>query len=239
MILVNAEKPRFFNERSPFVELDGNGKELGPVSQLRRGTIYRGGNYQELEEALGVTGNEILYVGDHIYADIVKSRREGVWRTALVVQEMEEILRITHLNLSKLDRLHELEEAARRLDDSINYHLTLLKSLARMEQLWGRLTGPENRVVEKARESARQEVEDKKTKLKRVLEESRALEEAVEQCFNPYWGELFRAGNEKSQFGAQVQSYAGIYTSRVSNFLGYSPNQVFRTTREAMPHELS
>ena len=40
-----------------------------------------------------------------------------------------------------------------------------------------------------------------------------------------------------SQLGAQVQHYACIYTSKVSNMLAYSPNQVFRAPREKMPHE--
>ncbi|TMB02675.1 MAG: hypothetical protein E6J64_16205, partial [Deltaproteobacteria bacterium] len=38
-------------------------------------------------------------------------------------------------------------------------------------------------------------------------------------------------------FGEQVQDYADLYTSRVSNFLYYSPMQVFRSPRAIMPHE--
>jgi 5'-nucleotidase len=34
-----------------------------------------------------------------------------------------------------------------------------------------------------------------------------------------------------------VQDYADLYTSRVSNFLYYSPMQVFRSPRATMPHE--
>ena len=55
--------------------------------------------------------------------------------------------------------------------------------------------------------------------------------------FNPYWGRLFREENERSLFGGQVGDYADVYTSRVSNFLGYSPVQYFRSPREVMPHE--
>ena len=54
---------------------------------------------------------------------------------------------------------------------------------------------------------------------------------------NRYWGLLFKEGNENSRFGEQVEGYADLYTSRVSNFLAYSPMQYFRSPRAAMPHE--
>jgi len=34
-----------------------------------------------------------------------------------------------------------------------------------------------------------------------------------------------------------VEQFACIYTSRVSNFLHYSPMQYFRSPRDLMPHE--
>ena len=43
--------------------------------------------------------------------------------------------------------------------------------------------------------------------------------------------------SRNSRFGEQVQDYADLYTSRVSNFLYYSPMQVFRSPRAIMPHE--
>lgn len=33
-------------------------------------------------------GDEVLYVGDHIYGDIVKSKKDIGWRTMLVVPEL-------------------------------------------------------------------------------------------------------------------------------------------------------
>ena len=57
------------------------------------------------------------------------------------------------------------------------------------------------------------------------------------QGFNPYWGLMFKEGNENCRFGEQVEHYACLYTSRVSNLLFYSPMQYFRSPREAMPHE--
>ena len=37
--------------------------------------------------------------------------------------------------------------------------------------------------------------------------------------------------------GEQVEAYACVYTSRVSNFRFYSPMQYFRGPRDRMPHE--
>ena len=47
--------------------------------------------------------------------------------------------------------------------------------------------------------------------------------------FSRHWGYLSRAGlNDKSQFTRQIEKYADIYTSRVSNFLRYTPFAYFR-----------
>ncbi len=63
------------------------------------------------------------------------------------------------------------------------------------------------------------------------------LETDVERGFNPFWGLMFKEGNENSRFGEQVEQYACLYTSRASNFLFYSPAQYFRSPRDLMPHE--
>jgi hypothetical protein len=49
---------------------------------------------------------------------------------------------------------------------------------------------------------------------------------------------LLKEASETSSFGDQVEEYACIYTSRVSNLLAYSPLQYFRSPRDQMPHEL-
>ncbi|MFT6629762.1 MAG: 5'-nucleotidase, partial [Flavobacteriales bacterium] len=45
------------------------------------------------------------------------------------------------------------------------------------------------------------------------------------------------AGNENSSFGEQVENYSDLYTSRVTNFLAYSPTVEQRAPRSRMPHE--
>lgn len=43
-----------------------------------------------IESSLGVHGDEILYVGDHIYTDVSQSKVHLRWRTALICRELEE-----------------------------------------------------------------------------------------------------------------------------------------------------
>lgn len=47
-----------------------------------------GGSIKILEQ-LGVKGNQVLYIGDHIYADIIKSKKAHAWRTILVIPELQ------------------------------------------------------------------------------------------------------------------------------------------------------
>ncbi|HEY0993445.1 MAG TPA: 5'-nucleotidase domain-containing protein, partial [Kofleriaceae bacterium] len=65
-----------------------------------------------------------------------------------------------------------------------------------------------------------------------------SLEARVERAYNSHWGSCLREGNENSRFGEQVNDYADLYTSRVSNFGPYSPLRYFRAPRRPMPHEI-
>lgn len=236
-IIVSGCKPAFFTKHNPFVELDAAGERVGPATELRRGVTYENGNIQDLEAFTGMSGSRVLYVGDHIYGDIVRSKKAGIWRTCLVVQEMEENFRLTHELMHQIERVNDLERAARKLDDGINYHLTLLKSLSRLQAGTAGLTGPESRVMESAAKRAKGTVNRNRELLSQTLEELAQLERSVDHRFNPYWGRVFREGNERSQLGTQVESFADIYTGRVTNLLGYSPGQYFRASRDLMPHE--
>jgi|JI10StandDraft_1071094.scaffolds.fasta_scaffold62326_3 5'-nucleotidase len=237
LVVVSGRKPTFFTDEKPFIELTAKGEEVGEAQSFRKGVVYQGGSIKALESFLDLRGDAVLYVGDHMYADILRSKKSGHWRTALVVQEMEEAIALTHALMEDLRRISDLEDAARRLDDTLNDRLTLKQSLERIEQLLGRLTGPESRVIESTLARAQQEWERERRVLNQTLAELETLEVAVDERFNAYWGRVFRERNERSLFGAQLQHYADIYTSRVSNFLAYSPGQMFRAPRDVMPHE--
>mmetsp|Transcript_89797 Transcript_89797/g.156903 ORF Transcript_89797/g.156903 Transcript_89797/m.156903 type:complete len:95 (-) Transcript_89797:14-298(-) len=57
-------------------------------------------------------------------------------------------------------------------------------------------------------------------------------------AMNKHWGFLSRAGfNDKSHFMRQIEKYADIYTSRVSNLLRYTPQHRFRGSRQDVAHD--
>ena len=76
-----------------------------------------------------------------------------------------------------------------------------------------------------------------KRRRKQIVRHLVDLDREIESNFNPYWGLIFKTGNEHSVFASQVNLYADLYTSTVSNFLAYSPMQYFRAPRAFMPHE--
>jgi hypothetical protein len=64
--------------------------------------------------------------------------------------------------------------------------------------------------------------------IKAIDDQVGPLIEAYDAHFNPHWGELLYAGNDKTYFFTAVERYACTYTSRVSNLMNYSPAHYFR-----------
>ena len=56
--------------------------------------------------------------------------------------------------------------------------------------------------------------------------------------FHNVWGQLFKAGYQNSRFAHQVERFACLYTSKVSNLLYYSPYKSYRTSADVMPHDI-
>jgi 5'-nucleotidase len=239
VVITAADKPRFFAEANPFLELDSTteaGTVLGEATTLERWKVYQGGNLASFERMTGFSGEKVLYVGDHIYGDILKSRKASLWRTCMVVQELEDEIRYTEARREEISRLSEVELLRARLDDAVNQHKALLSTLER--RLEREDPSAEQRAeLEQQRRQAKAELEKLRRALKAAISIAETLERDVEAGFNPYWGLLFKEGHENSRFGAQVEQYACLYTSRVSNLLSVSPTQYLRSARELMPHE--
>jgi hypothetical protein len=175
-------------------------------------------------------------VGDHIYGDILKSKKSSLWRTCMIVQELEDEIAYTDSRREEIARLSEVEVVRARLDDEVNAIKTALNSLER--RLERDTLSPEERTrEEEERKRLKADLDLVRRALKEATEIADTLERDVEEGFNPYWGLLFKEGNENSRFGYQVEQYACLYTSRVSNFLHYSPIQYYRSPRDRMPHE--
>ncbi len=240
-VVTLAAKPAFFAEQRPFLELDvaGPGEEarvVGEASSLERGKVYQGGNLVQFEQYTRRAGERILYVGDHIYGDILKSKKTSLWRTCMVVQEIEDEITYTHGQRERIERLSAVERARARLDEEVGAHKSLLNQMDRAVERGG-LTPEAMAELEAGRRAKKAELDLLRRALREATEIADALEREVEEGFNPYWGLLFKEGNENSRFGEQVERYACLYTSRVSNFLYDSPLQYYRSPRDLMPHE--
>jgi HAD superfamily 5'-nucleotidase-like hydrolase len=254
VIVVASQKPAFFQERRPMMQRSGD--ELIPATlPLERGTIYEGGNLQDFEKALGVTGDRVLYVGDHIYGDILRSKKESAWRTAMIIQEMEAEVNAHEACREEHEKSGLLEERREELEDQLRFYQQRFKDLTRKLE-----DDPATQVVEAPalsilvpppalRMNGASQNELERTRVKRAVERIRGqlrtldaetgkLEREIARRFHPYWGSLLKEAHETSSFGDQVEEYACLYTSKVSNLLAYSPLQYYRSPRDLLPHEL-
>ena len=69
-VIVQARKPDFFNNKMSLYEIVTEDGLMRPAMDARTGgSLYCGGGAAMVEKALGLDGDEVLYVGDHIYTD--------------------------------------------------------------------------------------------------------------------------------------------------------------------------
>ena len=235
-VIVGAAKPGFFNAREPFRLVDTATGVAGdePVTKLSREKVYQGGNSAEFENLTKVRGDRVLYIGDHIYGDMIRLRKAHSWRTAMVVQELDAENRTSERLEEQIRDLELLDRRRRNLDSEIDYQVTMLKQLDRIiEESDANL----REQLDEVKRQAKTTLDSLRTRSRTIEEEVNALEASIDRAYNPYWGAAFREGHENSRFGAQVAEYADLYTGRVSNFLSYSPLRYFRAGRVKMPHE--
>lgn len=239
LVLVAADKPSFFTEHREFFEVDHRTGKVAsePATRFERHHVYQGGCLKRFEEILDVAGEQILYVGDHIYGDIIRSKKETLWRTALILTELEDEIRLWPKVQHAQDDLLELEERQAMLEQEIT---TLRLKLSALETAMDDSPGRERVELDelaRLRRQLRSTFDERRKDLRLVVDRRESLSDEVERLFNPFWGSVFKEGAENSRFGKQVESYACLYTSRVSNLLFYSPQQYFRAPRHWMAHE--
>lgn len=237
VIVTAASKPRFFTEDDiPFEPAE---EALEPPARgFERGRMYRGGCLERFRELAEAEGDRVLYVGDHIYGDVLRAKKDTAWRTAMIIQEMDHELRVHEAVTPQLDRMDALEAVRDLLHEEQRDRQAELKRIARaLEDARDR--GLQTTELAAARVHHRKVVERIKARLRELDVELEELEVLVDRAFHPFWGSLFKAGPEVSSFGDQVEKYACVYTDRVSNLLHYSPLHYFRSPRDRMPHELA
>ena len=228
LVIVGARKPDFFTTRAPHFEVVTDDGLLRPgVRGLVPGTAYYGGNAGLVERSLGVSGDEILYVGDHMFGDVHVSKRALRWRTALVLRELEDEIRALEGFRHTEERLTTSMMEKERLEAQMAE--TRLR-LQRKRKRYGPPVVEDERALEASLDTLRQRILEVDAILAPMAKRSSEL-------LNERWGLLLRAGNDKSHLARQLERYADIYTSRVSNLLSVTPFVYLRSPRGSLPHD--
>jgi len=90
VVIVSAKKPSFFDRAASFRKLDINSGMLSfePVNKFTAGEIYTEGSLQEFTRLSGKTGHNVLYMGDHIFSDLIRPSKAAMWKTAAIIKEI-------------------------------------------------------------------------------------------------------------------------------------------------------
>jgi len=228
LIIVDARKPSFFSDAYPALEVADDHGLLRPCSgALRSRGVYFGGNARQVEAHLKLAGEEILYIGDHVYADVHVTKDVLRWRTALVLRELEQ--EISDAESFAADQAQLREHMAHKARLELG-HAQLRLSLQRLDAGYA--------------PALHQDAARAKTELSALRAELSALDETIAELAkrasrmgNRHWGPLLRAGNDKSRMARQLERYADIYTSRVANLSYCTPFGYLRAPGGGLPHD--
>ena len=232
LAIVGARKPAFFSEGAPAFEVvgtddDGRARLRTHAGLLEEGRAYVGGNAALVEASLGLAGSEILYVGDHVFADVKASKSVLRWRTALVLRPLEDEIEAFDAWRGEQERLTALMAEKERLEA---YFSALRLERQRNEAGYGPQT-------ERGAGWLSDRIAHARERLLTIDAEIAPLAAASSRLVNPRWGPLMWAGNDKSHLARQIEASADVYTARVSNFLHYTPFVYLRSPRGTLAHD--
>ncbi len=216
IVVTFAHKPKFFYEKQNFLKVNPNDGTMSNMDEPLKHGIYQGGNAFKFTEDFDLEGDEILYIGDHIYGDILRLKKDCNWRTAMVLEELQ----------------YELENNT-KAEPTV---LEIEKLMAKKEPMEEKLTllmteKTENpNLDEKEIETLQDVISGIDAQISQLIKKQQSL-------YNPQWGQLMRAGNEESYLAYQVERYACVYMSKLSELLTLSPRTYFRAPRRPLSHE--
>lgn len=226
LVVVSSRKPAFFLDTPAPEPLEGHPR------------CFSGGHAAWLEAQLGAEGEQVLYVGDHIYGDVLRSKKNASWRTLLLVPELERELKILEAKATDLRELVRLETVRRRTLRRASVLLDQWKrNRARRHVLGPRLSSDATVALdhEASYLAASAEALQRRAEVQHL--ELEGLVRVVESAFNPTWGPIFRDRDEQTRFADQIQQFACAYTGKVGNLYMYDPLATLYAPRPALPHE--
>ena len=219
IVVTFAQKPRFFFDNLRFLKVNPEDGSMTNFDEPLSKGIYQGGSANKFAKDLAIEGDDILYIGDHIYGDILRLKKDCNWRTALVVEEIGQEI--------------ESYKKAQVFSSEIG------ELMIRKEPLERQLVDIISLKVETGKEADEGKVHDLQNQITDLDKTISQLIKKQQALFNPYWGEIMRSGNEESYFAHQVDRFACIYMAKLSDLLEMSPRTYFRAERRPLAHELA
>lgn len=219
IIITSANKPKFFHKQKDFQELDKQNFEIcANVSVPSKGGLYQFGCAESLTKSLQLMEDEILYIGDQVYTDVVLLKQKCGWRTALVIEELAEERKKIQNNKALYEDIKNLMKKKTPIENNIH-------------QLFSdQIENNHKNHTKKIQALIRQTEKLDQKLIKKIT--------TANQSFNPFWGELMRVGAEESLFASQAERFACIYMPYLIDFLSLSPRTYYRAKKRLFPHEM-
>ncbi len=214
-VITFANKPRFFYDNLKFLKIDPMTASMSNLSGPMTPGVYQGGNATTFTDHLGISGDEILYIGDHIYGDLIRLKKDCNWRTALVVDELGQ-------EIENLNKTRDIDE---KIDLLMQEKTSLEKKILFLNK-------------KPSKERPESEIKDVLSEITVIDAELAQLIQKMETAFNPLWGRVFRSGSEETFFAYQMERFACIYMETLSHLLQHSPMSYFRASKRLLPHEI-
>jgi len=227
--IVSARKPAFFSQAMPLYEIVTEDGMMREKFRMKEGRLYSGGSASMVEALFKCGADDIMYIGDHIFTDVNLAKAYMRWRTALIVREIEEEVVAMDTGRHHTLELHALIKAKEKCGNILNHMRTELHRYERDGK--SVIFSPETEGEMRVRMG---------DLLATMVQYDNKIAPMMYQegsDFNKYWGYISRGGfGDKSHLMRQIEKYADVYTSRVSNFLRYTPYMYFRASRQSLAH---
>lgn len=216
-VITFAAKPKFFYDDPKYLRVNPEDGSMTNFEGKLTPGIYQGGGAKKFTRDLDLQGDDILYIGDHIYGDILRLKKDCNWRTAMVIEELSE-------EISK-------NVKAEPINSEID---TLMK---KKEPFEDELTLLMTRKIEKHADIPEGQIDNLQKTISEIDGQISSLIKKQQALYNSNWGQLMRAGNEESYFAYQLDRYACVYMEKLGDLLELSPRTYFRAPRRPLSHE--
>ncbi|PIO77464.1 HAD superfamily hydrolase, 5'-nucleotidase [Teladorsagia circumcincta] len=109
VVIVEGNKPKWLIRVLEVKELEVT---VAPSEKEKyTAEVFLAGCASDFKQRMGLAGKDILYVGDHIFGDVLKSKKAGGWRTLLIVPELDREMKICSSQKEKFKELIALNNS--------------------------------------------------------------------------------------------------------------------------------